>query len=113
MTHMCEHTTTLGAIRPWPGVGSLLDIEIQMAWEFQFAGEDLLVDSERIVIKERWVPVERNKRHLRPTPLKLHPHCHGEQTQFVLCDGSMMQGTGKAGKSLHTFTWISLNINGE
>lgn len=45
----------------------LLDIEIQMAWEFQFSRQDLLIYSKWIVIKERWIPADRNKCHLQPT----------------------------------------------
>lgn len=108
-THTHAHRFLACVIWPCPGVRSLLDIEIQMAWEFKFSGQDLLIDSKWIVIKEWWVPVERNKRHLWPAPLKLHTHCHSVQTQFVLCKSSMMQGTGKVGKSLHTLTWITLN----
>lgn len=45
----------------WSGVRSLLDIEIQMARELELSSEDLLVNAERIVIKEGRVPAEKNK----------------------------------------------------
>lgn len=45
--------------------GHLLYVEVQMARELQLSGEDLLVDPERIVVKERRVPAggeeERNE----------------------------------------------------
>lgn len=58
-------TLTLQLVRHEPAGGNLLYVEVQMARELQFSGEDLLVDTERIVVKERRVPAggeeERNE----------------------------------------------------
>lgn len=56
-------TDLLGCVSdPLHDAHILLDIEIQMTWEFQFCSQNLLIDSKWIVIKERWIPVERQKR---------------------------------------------------
>lgn len=56
---------TLQLVRHGPAGGNLLYVEVQMARELQLSGEDLLVDPERIVVKERRVPAgaeeERNE----------------------------------------------------
>lgn len=95
-------------MRPRAGGGNLLDIEVQMAWEFQFSSEDLLIDPKRIVIKERRVPVERNEDHPQST-CTLSWRVNSE---FVHCNNSMMQGTGKWGQELSRYHLDKFEQNG-
>lgn len=99
----CNNDTVVRA-----GGGNLLDIEVQMAREFQFSSEDLLIDPKRIVVKEWWVPVERNEDH----PQSTHTMSRRVNSEFVHCNNSMMQGTGKWGQELPRYHLDKFEQNG-
>lgn len=79
-------------MRHRPAGDNLLYVEVQMARELQLSGEDLLVDPERIVVKERWIPaggekVGKEERNERLSQILL---------LLLRCNNNLMQGTVKS-----------------